>query len=143
MRLRERRKLPYYRALAGILVVFAVVLFDKAKVDDPVGATSVHLCCGIFGTICIGLFAQEGVTSLSVRNGLFFGGGFGMLGVQLIGIAAVGIFGFASTALVWLALKKTMGIRVSRKKNWQVWISGTRERRLPGFRSGSGAFDRG
>lgn len=103
-------------ALAGILVVFAVVLFDKAKVDDPVGATSVHLCCGIFGTICIGLFAQEGVTSLSVRNGLFFGGGFGMLGVQLIGIAAVGIFGFASTALVWLALKKTMGIRVSREE---------------------------
>ena len=103
-------------ALAGILVVFAVIFFDRVKVDDPVGATSVHLCCGIFGTICVGLFAQEGVTSLSVRNGLFFGGGFGLLGAQLIGIAAVGAFGFVTTALVWLALKKTMGIRVSAKE---------------------------
>ena len=87
-------------ALAGILVVFAVVFFDKIKVDDPVGATSVHLCCGIFGTLCIGLFAQEGVTSLSTRNGLFYGGGLGLLGTQFVGILAVGIFGFVSTSLV-------------------------------------------
>ena len=100
-------------AVAGVIVVFAVVLFDRAKVDDPVGATSVHLVCGVFGTICIGLFAQEGVTSLSTVNGLFFGGGFKLLGVELIGIVAVGIFVFASSALIWLLLKKTMGIRVS------------------------------
>lgn len=106
-------------AIAGILVVFAVVFFDKIKVDDPVGATSVHLCCGIFGTICIGLFAQEGVTSLSTRNGLFFGGGAGLLGVQLIGILAVAVFGFCSTAIVWLALKKTVGIRVTREEELQ------------------------
>ena len=62
-------------ALAGVLVVFAVLFFDRIHVDDPVGATSVHLCCGVFGTLCIGLFAQERVTTLSVRNGLFFGGG--------------------------------------------------------------------
>ena len=80
------------------------------------GATSVHLCCGIFGTICIGLFAQEGVTSLSARNGLFFGGGFGLLGTQLVGIAAVAVFGFLSTSLVWLVLKKTVGIRVAREE---------------------------
>ena len=55
-------------ALSGILVVFAVGFFDKMKIDDPVGATSVHLGCGIFGTICVGLFAQEGVTSLSTTN---------------------------------------------------------------------------
>lgn len=103
-------------ALSGILVVFAVVFFDKCRIDDPVGATSVHLCCGIFGTICIGLFAQEGVTSLSVRNGLFFGGGFGLLGTQLVGIAAVAVFGFLSTSLVWLVLKKTVGIRVAREE---------------------------
>ena len=103
-------------AIAGILVVFAVVFFDKLKIDDPVGATSVHLCCGIFGTICIGLFAQEGVTSLSTRNGLFFGGGFGLLGTQVVGILAVAVFSFVTTSLVWLALKKTLGIRVSREE---------------------------
>lgn len=100
-------------AIAGVLVVFLVVFFDKIKIDDPVGATSVHLGCGTFGTLCVGLFAQEGVTSLSTRNGLFFGGGFGLLGTQIVGIFAIGIFGFVTTALVWLALKKTIGIRVS------------------------------
>ena len=103
-------------AFAGILVVFAVVFFDKIKVDDPVGATSVHLCCGIFGTLCIGLFAQEGVTSLSTRNGLFYGGGLGLLGTQFVGILAVGIFGFVSTSLVWYVLKKIIGIRVSKEE---------------------------
>ena len=100
-------------AIAGVLVVFLVVFFDKIKIDDPVGATSVHLGCGTSGTLCVGLFAQEGATSLSTRNGLFFGGGFGLLGTQIVGILAIGIFGFVTTALVWLALKKTIGIRVS------------------------------
>lgn len=100
-------------AIAGVLVVFLVVFFDKIRIDDPVGATSVHLGCGTFGTLCVGLFAQEGVTSLSTRNGLFFGGGFGLLGTQIVGILAIGIFGFVTTSLVWLALKKTIGIRVS------------------------------
>lgn len=106
-------------ALSGIIVVFAVMFFDRVKVDDPVGATSVHLGCGVFGTVCIGLFAQEGVTSLSTKNGLFFGGGFGLLGTQLAGVAAVGAFVFASSALVWFALKKTIGIRVTREEEIQ------------------------
>lgn len=100
-------------AIAGVLVVFAVMFFDRIKVDDPVGATSVHLVCGVFGTICVGLFAKEGVTTLSSRSGLFYGGGFGLLGVQLLGIIVVGIFVFAISSLVWYALKKTVGIRVS------------------------------
>lgn len=100
-------------AIAGILVVFAVMFFDKIKVDDPVGATAVHLCCGIFGTICVGLFAKKGVTSLSTKNGLFYGGGFELLGAQLIGIIAVGVFVFSSSLLVWYLIKKTLGIRVS------------------------------
>lgn len=100
-------------AIAGVLVVFAVMFFDRIKVDDPVGATSVHLVCGVFGTICVGLFAKEGVTTLSSRSGLFYGGGFGLLGVQLHGIIVVGIFVFATSSLVWYALKKTVGIRVS------------------------------
>ena len=100
-------------AVAGVIVVFAVLIFDRKRIDDPVGATSVHLCCGIFGTICVALFAKEGITSLSEVNGLFYGGGFGLLGTQLLGIVAVGVFVFASSALVWIVLKKTMGIRVS------------------------------
>ncbi|HHW00959.1 MAG TPA: ammonium transporter [Clostridiaceae bacterium] len=106
-------------AIAGIIVVFAVLFFDRIKVDDPVGATSVHLVCGIFGTICVGLFAQEGVTSLSTVNGLFFGGGLSLLGVEVLGIIAVGIFVFISSGLVWFILKQTMGIRVSLEEEIQ------------------------
>jgi Amt family ammonium transporter len=102
--------------IAGVLVVLFVILFDKLKIDDPVGATSVHLGCGVFGTICIGLFAQEGVSSLATFNGLFFGGGFHQLGIQLLGIVSVGAFTFASALVVWFILKKTVGIRVSRKE---------------------------
>lgn len=100
-------------AIAGIIVVFAVMLFDRIGIDDPVGATSVHLGCGVFGTICVGLFAKEGVTSLSVVNGLFYGGGLKLLGIELLGIVAVGAFVFAASSAVWLILKKTVGIRVS------------------------------
>ncbi|WP_455718427.1 ammonium transporter [Anaerosporobacter sp.] len=103
-------------AIAGVFVVYAVVFFDRIKVDDPVGATSVHLGCGVFGTICVGLFAQEGVTSLSTKNGLFYGGGFKLLGVELLGIVAVGAFVFLSSLLVWVVIKKTIGIRVSREE---------------------------
>lgn len=99
-------------AVAGVLVVLFVKFFDRIKIDDPVGATSVHLGCGVFGTICVGLFAKEGVTSLSTTNGLFYGGGFRLLGVELLGVLAVGAFTFVSSALVWLVLKKTCGIRV-------------------------------
>lgn len=103
-------------AISGIIVVFAVMFFDKVKVDDPVGATAVHLCCGILGTIFVGLFAKEGITSLSTKNGLFYGGGFELLGAQLIGIIAVGAFVFTSSLLVWYLIKKTLGIRVSREE---------------------------
>ncbi|HPU59087.1 MAG TPA: ammonium transporter, partial [Candidatus Avimonas sp.] len=106
-------------AIAGIIVVFSVVLFDRAKVDDPVGATSVHLVCGVFGTLSIGLFAQEGVTSLSTVNGLFFGGGLSLLGVELLGVVAVGAFVFISSALTWFAIKATMGIRVTLEEEIQ------------------------
>ena len=106
-------------AIAGVIVVFAVLFFDRIKVDDPVGATSVHLVCGVFGTLCVGLFAQEGVTSLSTVNGLFFGGGFSLLGAEILGIIAVGIFTFASSSLVWFLLKETIGIRVSLEEEIQ------------------------
>jgi len=106
-------------AVAGVIVVFAVILFDRAKIDDPVGATSVHLVCGVFGTLCVGLFAQEGVTGLSTVDGLFFGGGLSLLGKQLLGIIAVGAFVFVASSVIWLALKKTVGIRVSHEEEVQ------------------------
>ncbi len=91
--------------LAGVLVVFAVIFFDKVKVDDPVGALSVHLVNGVFGTFAVGLFATEG--------GLFYGGGIGLLLTQIKGILAVGGFTAVASAIVWYALKVTVGIRVS------------------------------
>ena len=100
-------------AIAGVIVVFAVIFFDRMHIDDPVGATSVHLCCGVFGTICVGLFAKEGVTTVSTVNGLLYGGGFKLLGIELLGVVAVGAFAFGSSALIWLLLKKTVGIRVT------------------------------
>ncbi len=103
-------------AIAGVIVVFLVVFFDRIRIDDPVGATSVHLGCGVFGTICVGLFAKEGVTTLSTANGLFYGGGFSLLGVELLGVVAVGAFTFVTSTVVWLVLKKTIGIRVSREE---------------------------
>jgi len=106
-------------AIAGVIVVFAVLFFDRIKVDDPVGATSVHLVCGIFGTVCVGLFAEEGVTSLSTVNGLFFGGGLSLLGTEILGVISVGVFVFASSALVWFLIKKTIGIRVSLEEEIQ------------------------
>jgi Amt family ammonium transporter len=100
-------------AIAGVVVVFAVILFDKAHIDDPVGATSVHLACGVLGTIFVGLFAKADVTTLAAYDGLFYGGGFGLLGSQFIGILAVAAFVVVTTGVTWIILKKTIGIRVS------------------------------
>jgi ammonium transporter, Amt family len=91
--------------LAGVLVVFAVLFFDKVRLDDPVGALSVHLVNGVFGTLAVGLFATEG--------GLFHGGGIALTLTQIKGIVAVGVFTAAASAIVWYVLKATVGIRVS------------------------------
>jgi Amt family ammonium transporter len=103
-------------AVAGILVVFAVIGFDKLKIDDPVGALAVHLVNGIFGTIALGLFAEDSFMPGTTGNGLFFGGGFTLLWHQLIGVAAVGAFTFVVAYIVWSILKATMGIRVSERE---------------------------
>jgi len=100
-------------AIAGAIVVFAVIGFDKIKIDDPVGAISVHLVNGVFGTLALGLFAQDVFSPGTTGNGLFFGGGFKLLTSQLIGIGAVGAFTFAISVVVWMIIKKTIGIRVS------------------------------
>ena len=82
---------------AGILVVFAVLFFDKVKIDDPVGALAVHLANGVFGTLCVGLFAQDKITGVATGNGLFFGGGFTLLGLlKPSGSASVILFTLVS-----------------------------------------------
>ncbi len=99
--------------IAGVLVVLCVIGFDRIKVDDPVGALSVHLVNGVFGTLAIGLFAQNGITGAETGNGLFFGGGLKLLGVQFVGVISVGAFVFALSLAAWLVIKAVMGIRVN------------------------------
>jgi Amt family ammonium transporter len=98
--------------IAGVIVVFEVTFFDKLKIDDPVGALSVHLANGIWGTISVGLFATSDAPG-GGANGLFNGGGFGSLQAQLVGTLAVGAFTFGLAFIVWLAVKATMGMRVT------------------------------
>jgi len=106
-------------AIAGILVVFACLFWDKLKIDDPVGALSVHLVCGVFGTICVGLFAAPAVmepyamTGYLKGAGLFYGGGTAQLIQQLIGVGAVGGTVFVASLIIWIVLKAVLGIRVS------------------------------
>jgi Amt family ammonium transporter len=90
-----------------------VIGFDRIRIDDPVGALSVHLANGIFGTLAVGLFAEGRFTPNTTGDGLFFGGGTGLLFHQLIGIGAVGAFTFLVALGVWYLLKLTLGIRVS------------------------------
>jgi Amt family ammonium transporter len=102
--------------IAGILVVLAVIMFDKLRLDDPVGALSVHLVNGIFGTLCVGLFAQDKIVGTATGNGLFYGGGTKLLISQVSGVLAVAVFTFLISLAFWLLLKYTMGIRVSLKE---------------------------
>jgi Amt family ammonium transporter len=98
--------------IAGVLVVLAVLGFDMLHIDDPVGALSVHLVNGIWGTVAVGLFAAP--RYMDQATGLFYGGGIQLLLVQLAGIVAIGAFAFGSSLILWFALKKTWGIRVTR-----------------------------
>lgn len=102
--------------LAGVLVVYAVLFFDKMKLDDPVGALSVHLVNGAFGTLCVGLFATDG--------GLLMGGGLSKTLTQLTGIVSVGVVTFILSLVVWYALKATIGIRVSPEEELEGLDSG-------------------
>ena len=96
--------------VAGVLVVISVEFFDKVlNIDDPVGAVSVHGVCGVFGTIAVGLFAQEAYGGI---NGLFFGGGFRQLGVQLLGVLSVFAWTFITCLGLFALIKKTVGLRV-------------------------------
>lgn len=118
-------------AVAGLLVVFGVWLLDyKLHVDDPVGAVAVHCMNGIWGTIAVGLFATETAPAFArgygdgvsfganqiVGEGLFYGGGFKLLGTQLLGVLATAAFTAVTITLTFLAIKKILGLRVSREE---------------------------
>ncbi len=99
--------------LSGIIVICAVKLLDALKIDDPVGAVPVHLFNGVFGTLCVGLFAVDKITGAATGNGLFNGGGLALLIAQLKGIAAVGVYTLVVSLIFWYAIKAIFGLRVS------------------------------
>lgn len=95
-------------AICGLIVVLAITFIDeKLKIDDPVGAISVHGVCGALGTILVGVFAIDG--------GLLYGGGFSKIGIQAVGVFAIGAWAITTTFVVLFILKKTLGLRVSEK----------------------------
>jgi ammonium transporter, Amt family len=96
-------------AASGMLVVLSVEFFDKIlHIDDPVGAISVHGVCGAWGTIAVGLFANT-----DDIKGLFYGGGFTQLLVQIIGAAAVFVWASTASLILFLTIKKITGLRVT------------------------------
>lgn len=104
--------------IAGVAVVLAVVAFDKVRVDDPVGALSVHLVCGIWGTLALGLFYDNKIATdvAALATGLSRGAQFI---VQLKGVLWVGLFTFAASLIVWFAIKAVIGVRVAEEEEVQ------------------------
>ena len=111
-------------AVAGLLVVFGVWLLDhKLHIDDPVGAVAVHCMNGIWGTIAVGLFATDTAPGYSIANasgktltGLFYGGGFELLGLQLTGFVSVALWTAVTITVTFLIIKAVVGLRVSREE---------------------------
>ncbi len=111
-------------AVAGLLVVFGVWLLDyKLRVDDPVGAVAVHMMNGIWGTIATGLFATPSAPGYSLADsagnqlaGLFYGGGFKLLGLQLLGVLSVAAWTFVTITIVFFIIKALVGLRVTEEE---------------------------
>ena len=114
-------------AVAGLLVCFGVWLLDYVlRVDDPVGAVAVHMMNGIWGTIAVGLFANPAVPGYSIADangnvmaGLVYGGGFKLLGIQLLGFAAVASWAAVTIFIAFSVIKHTIGLRVSAEEEIQ------------------------
>lgn len=110
--------------VSGLLVVFGVWLLDqKLHIDDPVGAVAVHMMNGIWGTIAVGLFSNPKVPGYSLADadgnvlaGLFYGGGFKLLGIQLVGFVAVAAWAAVTMIITFMIIKKTIGLRASKEE---------------------------
>ena len=102
-------------AIGGVLVVFSVAFFDRIRIDDPVGAISIHGTCGVWGTLAVGLFATAGAADAwgAPSHGLFMGGNIEALGVQIVGILAVLGWTLATAGILFFVIKNTIGLRVS------------------------------
>ncbi|MCI9014565.1 MAG: ammonium transporter [Lachnospiraceae bacterium] len=111
-------------AVAGLLVVFGVWLLDHVlRIDDPVGAVAVHCMNGIWGTLAVGLFATETAPGYSIANasgetltGLFYGGGFELLKLQMIGFAGVAAWTAVTITVTFLVIRAIVGLRVEREE---------------------------
>ena len=104
-------------AVAGVLVVFGVWLCDHVlRVDDPVGAVAVHMMNGIWGTIAVGLFATKSAPGNDSVVGLFYGGGFRQLGIQLLGFVTVAAWTAVTITIAFIVIKKTIGLRVTEEE---------------------------
>ncbi|MBO4946575.1 MAG: ammonium transporter [Lachnospiraceae bacterium] len=102
--------------VSGLLVVFSVWFLDNViHVDDPVGAVAVHFCNGLWGTIAVGLFATPDAPE-SAYTGLFYGGGFKLLGIQLLGVAAILAWTAVTMTITFLIIKATIGLRVTEEE---------------------------
>ena len=113
--------------VSGLLVVFGVWLLDyKLRIDDPVGAVAVHMMNGIWGTLAVGLFATDSAPGYSIANaygdkltGLFYGGGFELMGLQLLGFASVAAWTVVTITIAFLVIKKIVGLRVTREEEME------------------------
>jgi len=104
-------------AVAGVVVVAGVALLDRIRVDDPVGAVPVHGMNGLWGTIALGLFCTPELKGAWMRGcGLLYGGGWGQLGVQVLGTFCGAAFSLAAMGVVFYLIKKTVGLRVGRSE---------------------------
>ncbi|MGD9997338.1 MAG: ammonium transporter [Ilumatobacteraceae bacterium] len=105
-------------AIAGAIVVFSVAFFDRIRIDDPVGAVSVHGVCGAFGTIAVGLFSTLDAEESGglLKEGLFYGGGADQLVSQIIGVVSIAAFVLVASGILFIVLKKTIGLRVSEEE---------------------------
>ncbi len=103
--------------VSGLIVVFGVWFLDNVlRVDDPVGAVAVHMFNGIWGTVAVGLFATEsapGFAVAGIKEGLFYGGGFAQLGIQLLGMLCTAAWAAVTIVITFIVIKHTVGLRVS------------------------------
>ena len=119
-------------AIAGAIVVYSVLFFDRIRIDDPVGAISVHGICGVWGTLAVGLFSRYDDAFVGQDNaGLFYGGGIDQLVVQLIGVVLVFVWVTVTTGILFAVMKKTMGLRVSREE--EIGGLDLHEHGVPGY----------
>ena len=103
--------------VSGLLVCFGVWLLDyKLHIDDPVGAVAVHMMNGIWGTIAVGLFATKSAPGNDSVVGLFYGGGFRQLGIQLLGFVTVAAWTAVTITIAFIIIKKTIGLRVTEEE---------------------------